>query len=89
MPLLLRVGGGSHSYCVFNSGTAAGVWTNNACFQLPLLVTIAVNVHAFARGIRALRNSPQSVSYRYIQPLPPMHHCTLLPYHCPLLRIAS
>jgi hypothetical protein len=53
---------GSNSYCVFNSHTAAGLWTNNVCFQLPLLVTIAVNVHAFIRGIQALRNSPQSVS---------------------------
>jgi hypothetical protein len=52
----------SHSYCVFNSDTSAGRWTNNLCFQLPLLVTIAANIHAFVRGIKALRHSPQSVS---------------------------
>lgn len=56
--------GGSHTYCVFDSRTTSGIWTNIICFQLPLLITIAVNVQAFTKGLRALQHSPQSVLAR-------------------------
>jgi hypothetical protein len=49
------------AYCFFDSATWTGRLTNNFCFQLPLLITIAANTRAFVLGLRALRNSPHSV----------------------------
>eukprot|EP00602_Paraphysomonas_sp_CaronLab_P006598 CAMPEP_0185035164 /NCGR_PEP_ID=MMETSP1103-20130426/26037_1 /TAXON_ID=36769 /ORGANISM="Paraphysomonas bandaiensis, Strain Caron Lab Isolate" /LENGTH=418 /DNA_ID=CAMNT_0027572123 /DNA_START=135 /DNA_END=1391 /DNA_ORIENTATION=+ len=51
-------------YCFFNSETWVGRLTNNICFQLPLLLTIATNVSAFTVGLKALKHSPHSVIAR-------------------------
>ena len=50
------------SFCMFSSTLLRAKLVNNLCLQLPLLVTIAVNLIFYLRGLHALKDAPQSVS---------------------------
>lgn len=52
------------TYCMFDPTTWLSRGTNFACFQIPLLVTIVINITAFVKGMKALQSAPQSVIAR-------------------------
>ena len=52
------------TYCMFDPTTWLSRGVNFLCFQLPLLLTIVINITAFVMGMRALQYSPQSVIAR-------------------------
>jgi len=52
------------TYCMFDPTTWLARGTNFICFQVPLFLTIIINVGAFVKGMKALQNSPHSVIAR-------------------------
>lgn len=52
------------TYCMFDPTTWLSRGVNFICFQLPLLLTIIINISAFVKGMQALQHSPQSVIAR-------------------------
>jgi hypothetical protein len=50
------------SMCLFNSTHLRSQLVNNICFQGPLCITLLVNLYAYVRGLRGLKDAPQSVS---------------------------
>lgn len=56
--------GYGEAYCFFSYNKRADI-VNNICFQLPLVLTIVLNVFAYSRGIYAIQNAPESVSNPY------------------------
>jgi hypothetical protein len=49
------------SICMFSAHKLRAKVINNICFQIPLLLTLAINVWAYLKGLHALRDAPQSV----------------------------
>ena len=51
----------SGSFCMFSNNLLRAQIVNNLSLQVPLLITIAVNLIFYLKGLHALRDAPQSV----------------------------
>lgn len=54
-------GPGTNHACVYSFSNRMAKAINIFTFQIPLLITLGVNIYSYSRGLKALRNAPQSV----------------------------
>ena len=53
--------------CTYNHAYKPAVIVDIITIQVPLVITIILNILAYIKGYKALRNSPQSVTARYMR----------------------